>query len=257
MQAGAETECSELLLEPGDVGRHLRPDVRVQADRGEPLVLPVLRDHLARDGEKRFGELLAHDLRHPLFVHGVEEREEEADAYRLDARRLEAAYLLTCPGLVERDEDGAVPRDPLGNGEPIATSDDGVSLPGKILIVGKVERLLVSRDVEDVPVALGRDHPNRCAVVLDHDIRGNRGAVKDLIELRRVDTGLGCELANALDRPERRVLRRGRQLVHLDHAGLVIDVDQVGEGSADVDTNPFHRPPSVVRTIFPKNSCSP
>ena len=98
----------ELLLEPADVARDLRPDVGVEADGREALVLPVLRQHLGRDREERLGELLAHDLGHALLVRRVEEREEEADRDRLDAGLLQLADALARPLLVERHEHGAV-----------------------------------------------------------------------------------------------------------------------------------------------------
>ena len=108
--------------------------------------------------------------------------------------------------------------------------------------------------MEDVAIALGRDHPDDGARVLDHDVRRDRRAVEDLVERGRVGAGLLRQLLHPLDRPLRRVVRRRRQLVHPDHASLVVDVDQVGERAADVDSDALHAPPPAVRTIFPKNS---
>ena len=240
VQSRAHPEPLELLLEPRHVRGDLRADVRVQAHGREALVLAVLRDHLGRDREERLGELLAHDLRHPLLVRRVQEREQEADAHRLDPGLLERPHLLARPHLVERDEHGAVALDPLRNGQPVASPNDRVALPGEILVVREVERLLVARDVEDVSVALRRDHPDRRPGVLDHDVRRDRRPVEHLVELRRVDARLRGQLADAPDRPERRILRCGRELVHPDHPGLVIDIDQVGERAPDVDTHTFH-----------------
>ena len=163
----------------------LRADVGVQADGREALVLAVLRQHLRRDREERLGELLAHDLGDPRLVLGVEEREQEADGDRLDPGLLQPAHLRPRLLLVERDEDGAVLRDPLRHGQPVAAADDRVALPRQILVVREVERLLVPGDVEDVAVALGRDQPDPRAVVLDHDVGRDRRAVEDLVERGR------------------------------------------------------------------------
>ena len=99
---------------------------------------------------------------------------------------------LTCSRarlLVERDQYRPVLRDPLGNRQPVAAPDDRIALPGEILVVREVEGLLVAGDVEDVAVALGRDHPDLRAVVLDHDVRGDRRPVEHLVELVGWDAG--------------------------------------------------------------------
>ena len=159
-------EPLELLAEPRHVAGHLRADVRVQAHGREALVLAVLRQHLRRDREERLGELLADDLGHARLVRGVDEREEEADRHRLDAGLLERPDLRASLLLVQRHEHGAVLDDPLGHRQPVAPPHDRVALPRQILVVREVERLLVPRDVEDVPVALGGEHAppgHRCA----------------------------------------------------------------------------------------------
>ena len=254
MQSGAHAERLELVLQARDVRRNLRPDVRVQPDRREALVLAVLRDHLGGNREERLGELLADDLSDALLVHRVQEGEEEADADGLDPGLLQSPHLLPRARLVERHENRAVAGNPLRHGQPVAPSDDRVALPRKILVVREVERLLVTRDVEDVAVALGRQHPDRRARVLDHDIRRDRRAVEDLVERGRVGAGLLRQLLHSLDRALRRVVGRRRELVDANHSSLVVDVDQVGERAADVDPDALHAPPPAVRTIFPKKS---
>ena len=201
MDAGAYAEAAQLVLEPPHVARDLRPDVRVQADRGEALVLAVLRQHLRRDREEGVRELLAHDLGDARLVLRIEEREEEADRDRLDAGVLELAHLLARPLLVERHEHRAVARDPLGDGQPVAAAHDRVALPRQILVVREVERLLVPGDVEDVAVALGRDHPDGGARVLDHDVGRDRRPVEDLVERGGALPGGAGHVLDPLDRP--------------------------------------------------------
>ena len=257
MDAGPHAEPAQLLLEPADVAGDLRADVGVEADGREALVLPVLRQHLGRDGQERLWELLADDLGDALLVLRVQEGEQEAHRDRLDARLLQLADLLARLLVVERDEHRAVLRDALGHREAIATPDDRIALPRQVLVVREVEGLLVARDVEDVAIALGRDHPDRGAVVLDHDVRRDRRAVEHLVERGRALPRLLRDLDDALDGAERGVRGSGRKLVDPDLPGLVVDVDQVGERPSDVDTHTFHLPtplPYGVRTSLPKCS---
>ena len=62
------------------------------------------------------------------------------------------------------------------------------------------------------------------------------------------------ELLDALDRCPATGRRGSWELVDEDHARLVVDVDQIREGAADVDADALHEAPPAVRTILPKNS---
>jgi hypothetical protein len=248
----------------------LGPTNGVQRDGGEALVLAVLGQDLGRHREERLRKLLADDLRHAALVRVVEEREQEADGDSLDARGLELADLLARDALVERDEHLAVARDPLGHGQPVAAAGERIALPGEVLVVGEVQRLLVPRDVEDVAVALRGEHPDLRAVVLDDDVRGDRRAVEHLVQCGRGLPGLLRELLDAVDRPLGRILRRRRELVDEDLAALVVHVDEIGERPADVHAEALHGSSCVgvvpvrrcrrphghqtSRTILPKNS---
>jgi hypothetical protein len=176
-------------------------------------------------------------------VLGIQEREQEADGDRLDPGVLQLRHLLVGLRLVERDEDGSVARDPLGHRQPVAAAHDRVALPREILVVGEVERLLVPRDMEDVAVALGGDQPDLRAVVLDHDVGRDRRAVEDLVQVGRRGAGVCGQLPDSGHRALRGVLRRRRELVDEDLAGFVVDVDQVGERTADIDSQSLHRTP--------------
>ena len=245
-----DVEPLQLLAQLRHVAGHLRADVRVQAHGGEALVLAVLRQHLRRDGEERLGKLFTDDLGHPRLVLRIDEREQEADGDSFDAGVLERTHLGASLLLVQRHEHGTVLDDSLGHRQPIAPPHDRVALPRQILVVREVERLLVPCDVEDVAVALGREHPHPRAGVLDHDVGGDRRPVEDLVQLRRRRLGLRGDVADTLNRPLGGIGRRGRQLVDEDPAGLVVDVDEIGERAADVYSEPLHG----VRTIFPKCS---
>ena len=76
---------SEPLAQPVEVARHQRADVGVHDDGAGALVLPELRQHLARRRDERggvgqrFGE-------HALVI-GMEEREQQADRHGLGLER--------------------------------------------------------------------------------------------------------------------------------------------------------------------------
>src|SRR4029079_3846718 len=99
-----------------------------------------------RDRQERVGKLLAEDLGDARLMLGVEEREEKADRYGLDAGLLQLRDLLARLRLVERDEHRPVAGDPLRHRQPVATAHDRVALPRQILVVREVERLLVPGD---------------------------------------------------------------------------------------------------------------
>ena len=59
----------------------------------------------------------------------------------------------------------------------------------------------------------------------------------------RRDLSEGAQLLDAAHGSDGRILRRRRDLVHEHAPGLVVDVDEVGEGAADVDAESLHRDP--------------
>jgi hypothetical protein len=181
MEMRPHVQALELVLEATDVAGHLGPDVGVQADGREALVLAVLGQNFRGDGKEGLGKLLAHDLGDAPLVLRVHEGEQEADGDGVDSSLAELAHLPTGLLLVQGNEHRAVLDDALRHRQPVSAAHDRIALPGQVLVVGEVERLLVPRDVQDVPVALGREHPHPGAVVLDDDVGGDRRAVEDLV----------------------------------------------------------------------------
>jgi hypothetical protein len=99
--------------------------------------------------------------------------------------------------------------------------------------------------MDDVAIALRRDHADVGAVVLDHDVGGHGRAVEDLIQFRRLDAGHLAQRRNTVDGRDGGVRRRRRRLVHQHGPLLIIDVDQVGERTSDVDSDALHPAPPV------------
>jgi len=229
------------LVEPRHVAGDLRADVRVQADGREALELAVERQHLVRDGQVRLRELLEHDLLDPPLVRRVQVRVQQADRDRLDAGVAQLPDPCAHLVVVERSQHVAA-RDghALLDRQPVAALDEGARLPGQLLLEREVERLLVPRDVDDVPHPPGRQHPDLGARVGEHDVRRDRRAVQQVVDLAQPDVGLRAESADAVGAAAGGVVGSGRDLVHADPARLLVDEDQVGERAADVDAEPLH-----------------
>src|SRR5262249_17498624 len=69
----------------------------------------------------------------------------------------------------------------------------------------------------------------------DQRVGEERRGVHDATDLRGLGAGLGQRLARALDRADRRVVRRRALLPDHGAAALRIVDDEVGEGTPDVD----------------------
>ena len=237
----SEPRLAERLRHALDVLGHARANRRVQADGREALVLPVERQYLVGDRRIRLGELLLEDRCDSPLVLRVEVGVQQAHRDCLDTRRLQLANALAHLAVIQLDKRVAVRRrDPLVDGEPMTPFHERMALPRQLAVKREVVGPFVSRDVEDVAHTLGGDQPHRCTGSLEHDVCRNGGAVEnrvDAIELEPV--GL-AQLRDARDGTARRIVRRRRDLVDVDRAGLLVHEDQVGERPSDVDADALH-----------------
>ena len=98
--------------------------------------------------------------------------------------------------------------------------------------------------VQDLLEALRRDQPDACALRLEQRVRRHRRSVHDVAQLLRRDAALLADAANADEHALGRVARRGRGLDAVEVPRLVVYEEQVGEGAADVHSEPVrHRAP--------------
>ena len=224
-----------------EVRRNLGANEGVEGDGREALVLAIERDYLAGDREECLGILLADDLANTLLVRVVEVRVQETDRDRLDASALEEEHLATHGVFVERRDDLAVGRgDALGHDAAMAALDQRTRLPRQVLLEREVERLLVARNVENVAEAFGRDHADLGALVGQRDVGSDRGAMQQVVDLGQLHAGLSAEACDAFDHAASRVVWRRRNLIDGDLAGLLVNEDEIGECTADVDSNALH-----------------
>ncbi len=133
---------------------------------------------------KASGNFLLDDLFDPLLVHRVQIRVQQTDRNRRDTGLAQLPGPGTDFVVVERNQDIAV-----GNGDafldrqPVAAIDKRGALPRQFLLHGKVERLLVPGDMQDVTEALRGDHAHLSTGMRQCDVRRNRRAVHQLIHL--------------------------------------------------------------------------
>jgi hypothetical protein len=174
-------------------------------------------------------------------VRRVEIRKEKADGDRLHAFFLELAHGLADLGLVERVQHLALGRhQPLRHRLAVAALDQRPILPGDVLHDRVMLRPLVAADVKDVAVAAGGDQAGDGALMLEHGVGGDGGAVEHRVDGVARDLVLVAQRHQAGDDAARGIVGRGRDLVHRRLARLGVGIDQVGKGPADIDADQPH-----------------
>ena len=119
--------------------------------------------------------------------------------------------------------------------------NQGPILPGYLLADGVVLGSLVASDVEDVAVVPGGHHAGAGAVVLEHRVGRDGGAVEEVLDRSGGDGEALAQGAHPAADAARRIFRRGRHLVDLGAPGIGIREHEIGEGPADVDPDELHR----------------
>jgi hypothetical protein len=97
---------------------------------------------------------------------------------------------------------------------------------------------LRTRQVKDLPEALGRDQPDARPFGLEESVRRNRRPMHDVLEVTRRYTAHLADPRHAVEHALRRVRGRRRRLDAVQIAALVVHEQQVGECPPDVDSEP-------------------
>ena len=156
-----------LLGQVREVRGEPRSQVGVGGGRGEPLVLPELRQHLAAEGDVQVGQRLAQRFADPLFVLGVHEREEQAHGDGLDLRLFDGGDGLSSGSSSSRGEHLAVRSHPLLDGEAQPARDEGRrAVLGQVVEGGAV----LAGYLQHVPEALGGDEGRAGAAALQQGV---------------------------------------------------------------------------------------
>ena len=227
------------LGEAVEVPARLRLEIGVRGGGREALELAELGDDLVRQGDLGVRVVLGDELTGAQLVARVQEREEEADADRLDACRLELEDRLDAALLVERRGDLARRDHALGHRLAVLALDERPALERDVLHQREVVRPLMAPDVDDVPEALGREHPRAPAVVLEQGVRRDRRPVQHEPDVGRIDPRDLADLARALHGAACRIVGGRRELVD-DESLLQTAERDVRVRAADVHPQADH-----------------
>ena len=191
---------------------------------------------------KTSGSCLGDQLAQPLLVHGVAERPQQRHRDRAHAVVEQGADLGARVVLVERDDDGAVAVDALGDLQRVPLGQQAVVLGLAQHVLQLVRRApqVAALDVHDedrVAVALGGEEPDRRDVAGDQRVERRRRAVGDVVGLgqhlrQRLAELLGQQLQDVEHAAG--VVRRGRGRLRGDDGPRVVVEDGVGERAPDV-----------------------
>ena len=109
---------------------------------------------------------------------------------------------------------------------------------GDLLAVAEIVEIgaVAARDLQHVPKALGGDERGLRAGPLGDRVDDRRPTVDEVVHSVGVEPGLVDGVEHAL----REIVRRAERLGDTERAGLLIEVDEVREGPADIGRQSAH-----------------
>ena len=110
---------------------------------------------------------------------------------------------------------------------------------GDLLAVAQVVEIgaVAARDLEDVAKALGGDQRGPGAGPLRNRVDHGGSAVHEVVHGVGVESGL----VDGIEHAPREIVRRAERLGDAERAGLLVEVDEVREGPADIGRQSAHR----------------
>ena len=157
---------------------------------------------------------------------------------RLDARLDEIADDLLDLRLVDRGDDPAARVQALDGLARVGERRRRIGLDHDDPPRQRAWRLGAG-EMEDLPEARRRDEPDARALGLEHRVRRDGGAVKDVLQLVDADARFVADPPNAGEHALRRIMGRRRRLdAELRAAVALRYEEEVGERAADVDPQP-------------------
>ena len=223
-------------------GRHHRG---VQHRAADPLVLPVLRQHLRRQAHRQLRVAVGTVIGHQLLVHRVGVGVQEAHRHHLRAvagqfgdRRRHA-----CPVKRGNHVSGGVDSLPHPEAQVARHQRRRLVVLGVVQRCLGVARLRYPRQAADLqhvaePLRGKQSHARRLA--LEDRVQRHRAAVREMPHRRGRHPGGAGEPAQSVQGAVRRGRRRGRHLGGVRRSAGIVDQDQVGKGAADVIAQPVH-----------------
>ena len=218
-------------LETAHVALHERLHISVGDGGARPLVLAPDGGHLMGHRQRQAAEAAAQLGGEALLVGRVQVREEQTDGDGLGLDLGDPVAQLVNGFGFKPDQHLAAGVHPLPHPQAVAAAlKQGPGLvPGQVVEVLAVDPL----DVGDVLVP-GRTHEGHPGPgPLDQGVGGHGGAVDQEVDL----FGRGVRLSDRGDERLGGRFGRGGHLQGRDRAGVGVEADQVGEGSAGVDAD--------------------
>ena len=241
-QRPGEPVLPQGVLERGQVVPQPRPDLGAHDGGGVARELPDAGADLAGQRDEHLRVLLGDQLAQPPLVHRVAEGPQQRHRDRADPvveqRPDRGAGLV----LVQSDDDGAVPVDPLGDlqGVPLGEQAVVLGLPEDVLQLVRRAPEVAALDIHDedrVAVALGGEEPDRRHVAHHQGVQRRRGAVGDVVgageHVRQGDAELLGQQLKHVEDPAG-IVRRGGRGLRGEHGPGVVVQDGIGERAAHV-----------------------
>ena len=109
---------------------------------------------------------------------------------------------------------------------------------GGLFLVAKIVEIrpIAAGDLQHVPKSFGRDQRGLDALSLGDRIDDGRAAMHEVVHGRAVE----LSLTDGVEHPPRQVARRGQRFGDIERTGILVEMDEIGEGSADIGCEPAH-----------------
>ncbi len=235
-QAAVHFDLLELRAQVADIAADDRAHRGIGDGGQRALIFLHLGQHDMAERERDIGQDLRRQLGDAQLVRGVEIGIDQRDGERLDAHPFERLERSANVGIVGRTELLSLRAD-------AALDLDRVLQPrhrfwlGPDDPAGEAAGDEAARDLHNLAIALGRDETDARALAFEHGIGGNRGAVQEIVDVRRRQTSLGAQRLDAIENAFRAVVRGRGCLVSPEIPGVVAEQQQIGERAADVDAH--------------------
>jgi hypothetical protein len=216
------------------VGAAIGFDQHIDQRRHGALVFAVFRQHHRRQRDENGGEVLGDEFADALLVRVVGVGVQQTNGDAAHAVLQELLHGGDDGSFVERLELAAIEAQPTGHlAHEMQRHQSARFHPEEGIAVAVRHRL--PRDFDQMAEALGNQKPQAVELVLEHGIGRDRRTVQQHVHVGRLAAGGFENLAHAFDQADARILGRGRRLGGGNVASVLVDGDDVGEGTAGID----------------------
>ena len=243
-QLSLEPRIAQAGLDAGEVALNDGPHAGVDEGGAGAEILAELRRHLRGERDRRFREDLVHDLARAPLMFGIAVGVEIAHAKRLHAFLPER---LRRPGnrlLVQRRHHRSGCVETFRDAETQVPGRQRPRLLEQQVVEGGPDLAL---DLQHVPEPFCGDEAGGRELPLDDGVGGHRGPVHEISHIRRPDARLAQDALHRGEKADRRVPGGGGDFHDPGPARVLVYEDSVGEGAANVNSQPVAMGHAVAR----------